>query len=225
MIEVLILKTNEIPEGYVLIPSSIYEDNRLKAHEIALLSTLYSQLKRGQDRITIANEEILKTAGLTKGEYLSSLKKLKAFDWLIDVKVNKIDTSIVLKNELSNAKEDEIGSRIARAWNKHFGTRLIKYTDLEDLLDFVINRDMEEELILKVMEYSGEKADGDPFLYCRAILINLSRNGVLTLKEYEKKEEEKGEFHNGKQISGFNREKDGQHEDEIARGYYKKGYR
>lgn len=221
----LILKTNEIPDGYVLIPFSIYEDDRLKVHEIALLSILYSQLEIGQDRIIIANEKILKTTGLTKSEYLSSLKKLKVFGWLIDVKVNKIDTSIVLKNELSNAKEDEIGSRIVKAWNKYFGTRLIKYTDLEDLLDFVINRGMEEELVLKVMEYSGETADGDPFLYCRAILINLSKNGVLTLKEYENKEDEKGEFHNGKQVSGINREKDGRNEEEIARGYYKKGYR
>ncbi|MDI9477277.1 MAG: DnaD domain protein, partial [Bacillota bacterium] len=105
------------------------------------------------------------------------------------------------------------GSRIAKSWNRYFGNRLIKYEEVQELKKFVLDG-MEEELVLKVMEYSGLRAD-NPFHYTRAILLDLYRRGVLTLEDYNKAKG-KGEA-DGQHFSEDDRRKEARAEQKHAR--------
>lgn len=179
------------------------------------------------ETITRKIEEILKVTGLSSNNFNKALNRLTKYGWIKKTKKEEKESKItfylsVPENKVSLYSQP--GSKIAQSWKDYFGTRLIKYEDVQDLKDFVVKRGMEEELVLKIMEYSGRRAKGDPLAYSRAILINLSKNGILTLKDYEQEREEEVS-RNGKEFSKTAGRKEKRTADEIAREYYKKGYR
>lgn len=197
---------DEIAGEYFLIPTYIFRDDRLNSFDICLISALYSFTGPGQKKVCLRKERVLKAAKITENIYYSSLKRLQGFGWIEKIREVNEDGKIRVEYYLGKPERsvyNEPGSSIARAWSKYFGTRLIRYEELQDLKDFVLNQGMEEELVLKVMEYSSKNARGDPFSYTRATLINLSREGILTVEEFEK-----GDFRDGEQFQKNNRGKE-----------------
>lgn len=207
---------------YVKIPEILFTDNRLQTEDKLLLAFLFGR-KKGKT-VNLKRKEVIESVGIIEKNYYNSLERLKKTGWLKYFKEDEESTEYLLElPQLNTNVYNSQGSRITREWPLYFGTRLIKYEDLQDLLDF-IKQGMEEELVLKVMEYGGQHAKGDPFKYTRAILMDLVHNGVYTLVEYEKHNSE-GESYYGKQISKNNSPEENGTEDEIANEYYKKGYR
>lgn len=221
------LNLQGIPENYCLIPRFIFQDARLVTDDIVLLTALFAMCELPEKKTSKRKEELLRATGLSVNAYTRAVKRLKKYGWIEKIEKEEGRTEITFFLSLPEKKiavYSQPGSKIAQAWNECFGTRLIKYEDVQDLKDFVINRGMEEDLVLKIMEYSGRKAKGDPVAYTRAILINLAKNGILTLEDY-KKEREKEVSGNGKQFSKTTGGKEKRTPDEIAREYYEKGYR
>ncbi|HLV10417.1 MAG TPA: DnaD domain protein [Halanaerobiales bacterium] len=217
----------KIPENYCFIPRDIFKDNRMVAEDIVLISVLFSRSDPQKKVTNINRSELLELSGLSFNNYQQALKRLKKYGWVKKMDFGKekrfLTFSLDIPATIGTVYKNP-GSKIARAWNNYFGTRLIKYEDLQDLVDFVVNRGMEEELVLHIMKYSGRKAKGDPLAYSRAILINLAKKGILTVDDYERERKE-GVSGNGKEVSKTTGGKEKRTQDEIARGYYKKGYR
>jgi hypothetical protein len=209
--------------NYALIPASIYQDNRLNPYDLCLITTLYSFATPENKEVNIEKERVIEAAKITEDIYYQSLARLERFGWI--KRVRELDqtwiTYLLNIPELTQDLYHQPGSKIAQSWSKYFGTRLIKYEELQDLKEFIIKKGMEEELIIKVMEYSGRKASGDPFHYTRAILINLAKEGILKAEEFKE-----GEYQDGKQIQKNNRgEKKGIRQERPRAELKKDGYK
>ncbi|MFW6022070.1 MAG: DnaD domain protein [Halanaerobiaceae bacterium] len=209
-------------DDYLQLPISIFKDKRLKSQDIAILSFFFF-LKNKNEIINFNVTSLRKRMGWTESQFDLVMKRLERFNWINYKQINEEEIDLVINIlKTSELTYNQQGSRIAQSWNKYFPTRLIRYEDVQELKKFVIDG-MEEELVLKIMKYSSTEAER-PFHYTRAILMDLFRRGILTVDEYEKKEDG-GEHKNGQQVSGSNKEKETRNEDEIADEYYKKGYR
>lgn len=219
-------------QKYCRIPVFIFEDNRLNSKDVALLASLFYLAGEEGDEFILkpGSNRINKISGLSSNEVIQSIKRLKKLDW---IDLNESDYDSLTAGEKTRmellipaAKNDpyhQAGSRIAREWSQYFGTRVIKYEDVQDLKQFVIDG-MDEELVLKVMDYSGKKAEGDPFRYARSILIDLFNRGILSIKDYNNYRQGREEK-NGQEFSGNDSKQEKRDEDEVAGEYYKKGYR
>lgn len=227
-------------EKYCKIPTNIFKDNRLTSQDVALLASLfYLSSKSGEsDNVKLDTNQINKLTGLSDNEFILSIKRLKNLGWL-NLNSSESDQFLQIYDNNQELKQyikiklliplardnsyDQPGSQIARSWSKYFGTRVIRYEDVQDLKELVIDG-MDEELILEIMEYSGKNATGDPFRYTRSILLDLFKKGILTLEDYEKDKRKRGD-NNGFEISRTDRKKEKRDENEIADEYYRKGYR
>lgn len=196
---------------YLQIPKNIFNDRRLKSQDISLLVFFFFLTDGKEETLDIEIEKILKGLLISRNQFALTLKRLARFNWINilvgDESVNMLKIEIKNPDHIPEINRDpykQPGSRIARAWNKYFGNRMIKYEDVQEFKEFVLDG-MEEELVLKVMEYSGLKAEGSPFHYARAILLDLFSRGILTVEGFEM--ERKGESKDGQRISKDDREK------------------
>ena len=183
------------------IPVNIFLDRRLKADDIALLTSFFF-LQNGEDSVLEFRIDILlERLGITRNQFEFTIKRLERFYWIRDVR-DKAEGCMEIKiniPELSQNLYEQPGSRIAKSWNKYFGNRMIKYEDVQEFKKFVLDG-MEEELVLKVMELSGLRAEGSPFHYARAVLLDFYSRGVLTVSDFDE-QERKGGSRNGQYVS------------------------
>ncbi|MFP4015539.1 MAG: DnaD domain protein [Halanaerobiales bacterium] len=215
-------------DKYFKVPRNIFDDRRLKSEDIALLVFFFFRTNGKKDILDLKIEKILNHLQVSRNEFDLTIERLVRFNWIkhmeLDQSRDMITIEVIVPEDISDINKDpytQPGSMIAKAWGKYFGTRMIKHDDIQQLKDYVING-MEEELVLEVMKYSSEKAEGSPFHYTRAVLLDLFKRGVLTVEEFEL--DRKGESKDGR-VSKTNREKEKRNEDEVAREYYRKGYR
>ncbi|NLM98174.1 MAG: DnaD domain protein [Halanaerobiaceae bacterium] len=196
----------EANDAYLQIPLNIFLDRRLKADDIVLLTSFFF-LKNKEDKkeedsvLEFRVDFLLNRLGITRNQFEFTLKRLENFSWISDVRDKAGGYKEIRINipELSQEVYEQPGSRIARSWNKYFGNRMIKYEDVQELKKFVLDG-MEEELVLKVMEFSGLRAEGSPFHYAKAVLMDLYSRGVLTVSDFDK-HERKGGSDNGQHVS------------------------
>ncbi|MEJ6952392.1 DnaD domain protein [Natronospora cellulosivora (SeqCode)] len=198
---------------YFKIPIDVFDDKRLNAVEIGLLSYLFFQSEE-KEILELDLATLVSTLKIDLQLVKNILSSLKDYKWLVftdkknnrDIEELSLDDKIYYELNIPCKERDpynQPGSKIARAWTKYFSSRMIKYEDVQELKNFVIDG-MEEELVVKVMEYSSEKVkDGRVFYYARAILFDLYKRGVLSIAEYEK-ENRKGGSSN-EQLSKANR--------------------
>lgn len=202
---------------FISLPLNIFEDKRLNALDISLLASFFFLLKEEKGTLQVEIESLINRLEISRSQLKSGLERLHRFGWIRVEDFNKIQAArIELYINIPDLVQDpynQPGSRIAKSWNRYFGNRLIKYEEVQELKKFVLDG-MEEELVLKVMEYSGLRAD-NPFHYTRAILLDLYRRGVLTLEDYNKAKG-KGEA-DGQLFSEDDRRKEARAEQKHAR--------
>ncbi|MFW6036003.1 MAG: DnaD domain protein [Halothermotrichaceae bacterium] len=206
------MNKDKLSSKYSLIPSYIFADKRLNFCDISLITTLYhldqtqNNNQSKKSKLIININMLLRKLKTSKAVFKKTINRLKKYGWIkkVETTANDNKLSIILAVP-DHKKKKEIynqpGSKIARSWKDFFGTRMLKYEEIQDFKDFIINKGVEEDLIIKLMEISSKKADGNPFYYIRATLINFVRNGILTLADYEEKQ---GNDKDG-QISKINR--------------------
>lgn len=202
---------NKQENKYFKIPRNIFNDRRLKSEDIAMLVFFFFRTNGKKGLFDLKIEGTLNQLQLTRNSFDLTIERLLRFNWIKATNTEQEDDLITLElvvpEDISEINKDpytQPGSMIARAWDKYFGTRMIKHDDIQELKDFIING-MEEELILEVMKFSSEKADGSPFHYARAVLLDLFKRGILTVDEFES--DRKGESNDG-QFSKNNSEKE-----------------
>ncbi|MFW6026697.1 MAG: DnaD domain protein [Candidatus Woesearchaeota archaeon] len=179
---------------YCKIPIEVFEDEKLGVLDIAVLTQLF-YLSSGKKGFNLELEKLSKRFTLSNRQIQNILINLRKNNWLSlpMQNINNLSTgsSLYIKitiPEKDNDPYNQAGSKIARAWSKYFSSRMIKHEDVYQLRDYVSNG-MEEELVLKIMEYSSKKIkDGRAFNYSKAILFDLYKRGILTVEEYEKEE-------------------------------------
>lgn len=195
---------------FISLPANIFKDKRLNALDISLLAIFFFLLKKEQGILQVDIEGIIDRLDISRSQFKLSLERLVRFSWIRIKDLDKIITDSRIElyiniPELSYDPYNQPGSMIAKSWNKYFGNRLIKYEEVQELKKFVLDG-MEEELVLKIMEYSGLRADS-PFHYTRAILLDLYSRGILTLDDYNK-EKGKGDIEHGQHFSEDDRRKE-----------------
>lgn len=203
---------------FVALPANIFQDRRLNALDISLLALFFFLLKKERGTLQLDIDSVKDRLDISRNQFKLSLERLERLGW---VKVKDFDilrdSSIELYIEIPKLPADpynQPGSMIAKSWNKYFGNRLIKYEEVQELKKFVLDG-MEEELVLKVMEYSGLRAES-PFHYARAILLDLYSRGILTLEDYNN-EKGKGELEHGKHFPEDDRRKKEEAEQKHSR--------
>lgn len=217
---------NNEGNDYLQIPVNIFKDRRLKAQDIAMLTSFFFLLKKDDRELKFKISKVLNRLGITRNQFEFTIKRLERFNWIRNVHREERDSSIEMNINIPQFNQDpykQPGSMIAKSWNKYFGNRMIKYEDVQEFKKFVLDG-MEEELVLKIMEYSGLRAEGSPFHYAKAVLLDLHSRGILTIDDFEEQERKGGSYY-GQDVSKNNRGKEKRDEDEVAKEYYKKGYR
>lgn len=187
--------------AYLQIPVNIFLDRRLKADDIALLTSFFFLLKGEDCVLEFRIDFLLNRLGITRNQFEFTIKRLERFCWIRDVRV-KAEACMEIRidiPELSQNLYEQPGSRIAKSWNKYFGNRMIKYEDVQEFKKFVLDG-MEEELVLRIMELSGLRAEGSPFHYAKAVLMDLYSRGLLTVSDFDE-QERKGGSRNGQYVS------------------------
>mgnify|MGYP001224195931 CR=1 FL=1 len=204
--------------GFIALPANIFKDRRLNALDISLLSIFFFLLKKEKGTLQLDVDALIDRLDISRNQFKLSLERLERFGWVRVKDFERIMASSMELDidipELIDDPYNQPGSMIAKSWNKYFGNRLIKYEEVQELKRFVLDG-MEEELVLKVMEYSGLRAE-NPFHYTKAILLDLYSRGILTLEDYNK-EKRKGEAGHGQYFSEDDRRKKEEVERKRAR--------
>ena len=145
---------------YLKLPKALIKDDKLTNEELGLLVKLFSKIETNSIENTRwpIDKEKIKDSPL----YESLFNK----GWLIRQKGNtflKIPKDLTNKN-LNKKEYKEKGSKIARNWDKYFGTLNLTPTFLQKLLSF-IDDGISEDVIVEVMKISSKKAKGNPTNY------------------------------------------------------------
>lgn len=206
---------------YLKVPKVLIRDDRLSDKEVGQLIRLF--LKSGITSL------LNRTKWLIDKDIISDFKLLDSLfikGWLAKEDGNvflTIPTKLNSQNIESKEKEyNDKGSKIARNWDKYFGTLNLTPTFLEKLLSF-INDGISEEVIVEVIKISSKKAKGNPTNYIISLLRNYLNRSIYTIHDFKEEKQRMEEYE--KRLQEINRKKEKRDEDETLEDYYKKGYR
>lgn len=203
---------------YLKLPKALIKDAKLTNKEIGQLVKLFTMIdknKKSNKRWLIKKE---------------NLKKIKLYESLFDKgwlekEKNKIFIKIpkeYIDQDISGKEYDEKGSKIARNWDKYFGTLNLTPTFLQKLLSFM-DDGISEEVIVEVMKISSKKAKGNPTNYIISLLRDYLNRSIYTIHDFKEEKQRMEEYE--KRLQEINRRKEKRDEEETLEDYYKKGYK
>ncbi len=206
---------------YLKVPKVLIKDDKLSDKELGQLTRLILK----SEFTSLSN----KTKWLIDKEIISDFKLLDSLfikGWLDKEEGNvflTIPAKLISQNIEGKEKEyNEKGSKIARNWDKYFGTLNLTPTFLEKLLSF-IDDGISEDVIVEVMKISSKKAKGNPTNYMISLLRDYLNRSIYTIHDFKEEKQRMEEYE--KRLQEINRKKEKRDEDETLEDYYKKGYR